>query len=171
MLLYGPPGTGKTTLASACAKACGIPPNSILHLSGPSLSSSLHGRSEARLRALFQKARRRSPSIIIIDEIDALAPRREAGAGSEGAGEVERRVVATLLTLMDGLGQGGEEVERAGSDSEAESEEEGQGEQKERGKPRVFVIAATNRPNAIDPALRRPGRLDREIEIGEWTQT
>ncbi|PWN39777.1 AAA-domain-containing protein [Ceraceosorus guamensis] len=141
VLLYGPPGTGKTSLASACAQSLGLSSSSIIHLSGPSLSSSLHGRTESRLRKVFSTAKKRAPSVIIIDEIDALAPRREAGAGNDAAGEVERRVVATLLTLMDGLGK---------------EEDEGN----------VIVIAATNRPNALDPALRRPGRLDREIEIG-----
>ena len=141
LLLFGPPGTGKTTLAFSAASAC-VRPASIEIISGPELTSSLHGGTERALRKVFARARRNSPSVVIIDEIDALAPHRDGtDASSDGAGEVEKRVVATLLTLMDGLG----------------SKEDGS---------RVVVIAATNRPNAIDPALRRPGRLDREIEVG-----
>ena len=94
------------------------------------------------MRGVWEEARRRSPCVIVIDEIDALCPKRE-----EGGGEVERRVVAQVLTLMDGMGVGGEE-EEVGEET------------------RVVVVGATNRPNAIDPALRRPGRFDKEIEIG-----
>lgn len=101
------------------------------------MSTAYHGETEERLRGVFDEAKRQSPCIVVLDEIDALCPRRDGDGG-----EVEKRVVATLLTLMDGMG--------------------GQDE-----KERVFVIAATNRPNSIDPALRRPGRFDREIEIGE----
>lgn len=101
-----------------------------------------HGETEARLRDVFAEARQKSPCIVVLDEVDALCPRREDGAG----GEVEKRVVATLLTIMDGMG----------------NEDSGSGESE----ARVVVIATTNRPNAIDPALRRPGRFDREIEIG-----
>lgn len=137
ILLYGPPGTGKTHLARAVASSTRV---STVALSGASLASAYHGESEAKLRAIFREARSKSPCIIIIDEVDALCPRREEGAG----GEVEKRVVATLLTEMDGVG----------ADSGLNLEE------------RVIVIATTNRPNAIDPALRRPGRFDREIEIG-----
>ncbi len=129
ILLYGPPGTGKTLLAKALANEIGA---YFISINGPEIMSKYYGESEQRLREIFKEAEENAPSIIFIDEIDAIAPRRE-----EVTGEVEKRVVAQLLTLMDGL--------------------------KERG--RVIVIGATNRPDAIDPALRRPGRFDREIEI------
>ena len=129
VLLYGPPGTGKTLLAKAVANESNA---HFISISGPEIMSKFYGESEARLREIFKEAREKSPSIIFIDEIDSIAPKRE-----EVTGEVERRVVSQLLSLMDGL--------------------------EARGK--VIVIAATNRPNAIDPALRRPGRFDREIEI------
>ena len=129
ILLYGPPGTGKTLLAKALANEIGA---YFIAINGPEIMSKYYGESEQRLREIFEEAEKNAPSIIFIDEIDAIAPRRE-----EVTGEVEKRVVAQLLTLMDGL--------------------------KERG--RVIVIGATNRPEALDPALRRPGRFDREIEI------
>jgi len=129
VLLHGPPGTGKTLLAKAVANESEA--NFIL-LNGPEIMSKFYGESEKRLREIFEEAEKTSPTIIFIDEIDAIAPKRE-----ESYGEVERRVVSQLLTMMDGL--------------------------KTRGK--VIVIAATNRVNAIDPALRRPGRFDREIGI------
>ena len=129
VLLYGPPGTGKTMLAKALANEIGA---YFIAINGPEIMSKYYGESEQRLREIFEEARKNAPSIIFIDEIDAIAPKRE-----EVTGEVEKRVVAQLLTLMDGL--------------------------QERG--RVVVIGATNRPDAIDPALRRPGRFDREIEI------
>ena len=129
VLLYGPPGTGKTLLAKAVANESGA---NFISISGPEIMSKWYGQSEENLRKLFEDAEKNSPSIIFIDEIDSIAPKRE-----EVSGEVERRVVSQLLTLMDGL--------------------------KTRGK--VIVIAATNRPNAIDPALRRAGRFDREIEF------
>ncbi|MCE4613815.1 MAG: CDC48 family AAA ATPase [Desulfurococcales archaeon] len=129
ILLYGPPGTGKTLLAKALANEIGA---YFITINGPEIMSKFYGESEQRLREIFKEAEENAPSIIFIDEIDAIAPKRE-----EVTGEVERRVVAQLLTLMDGL--------------------------KERG--RVIVIGATNRPDALDPALRRPGRFDREIEI------
>lgn len=129
VLLYGPPGTGKTLLAKAVATESTA---HFISISGPEIMSKFYGESEARLREIFKEAKEKSPSIIFIDEIDSIAPKRE-----EVTGEVERRVVSQLLSLMDGL--------------------EGRG--------KVVVIAATNRPNAIDPALRRPGRFDREIEI------
>ncbi|WOO82216.1 AAA family ATPase AFG2 [Vanrija pseudolonga] len=135
LLLHGPPGTGKTALARAIASS--TPGCSCIVVNGPELSSAFHGETEERIRGVFEEARKRSPCIIVLDEVDALVPRRDGGEG----GEVERRVVAMLLTLMDGMG------------SSSANE-------------RVIVIAATNRPNSIDPALRRPGRFDREIEIG-----
>ncbi len=129
VLLYGPPGTGKTLLAKAVANESNA---HFISISGPEIMSKFYGESEARLREIFKEAREKAPSIIFVDEIDSIAPKRE-----EVTGEVERRVVSQMLSLMDGL--------------------------EARGK--VIVIAATNRPNAIDPALRRPGRFDREIEI------
>lgn len=138
MLLYGPPGTGKTHLARAIVASTRA---SVVTVNGSELSGAYHGETEERLRNIFAEARRRSPCIVVLDEVDALCPRREEGGGSE----VEKRVVATLLTIMDGMGE---------SNGEEQQEE------------RVVVIATTNRPNAIDPALRRPGRFDREIEIG-----
>src|SRR5919109_1230778 len=129
VLLHGPPGTRKTLLAKAVASESNA---HFISISGPEIMSKFYGESEARLREIFKEAKEKAPSIIFIDEIDSIAPKRE-----EVTGEVERRVVSQLLSLMDGL--------------------------EARGK--VIVIAATNRPNAIDPALRRPGRFDREIEI------
>ncbi len=130
VLLHGPPGCGKTLLARAVANESEANFHSI---NGPEIMSKFYGESEARLREIFQQAQQNSPSIIFIDELDAIAPKRE-----EVTGEVERRVVAQLLALMDGLS----------------------------GRGNVIVIGATNRPSALDPALRRPGRFDREIEIG-----
>ena len=130
VLLYGPPGTGKTLIAKAVANESGA---HFISIAGPEIISKYYGESEQQLRSLFEEARENAPSIIFIDELDSIAPRRD-----EVTGEVERRVVAQLLTMMDGL------------------EERGQ----------VVVIGATNRVDAIDAALRRPGRFDREIEIG-----
>ncbi|MGI0027198.1 MAG: CDC48 family AAA ATPase [Nitrosopumilaceae archaeon] len=130
VLLYGPPGTGKTLLAKAVA---GETNSHFISLSGPEIIGKYYGESEERLRDIFKQAEEGAPSIIFIDEIDSIAPKRE-----EVTGEVEKRVVSQLLTLMDGM--------------------------KSRGK--VIVIAATNRPDSLDPAIRRPGRFDREIEIG-----
>jgi len=130
VLLHGPPGTGKTLLAKAVANESEA--NFIL-LNGPEIMSKFYGESEKKIRDIFEEAEKTAPTIIFIDEIDAIAPKRE-----DVQGEVERRVVSQLLTLMDGL--------------------------KSRGK--VIVIGATNRVNALDPALRRPGRFDREIEVG-----
>jgi len=134
VLLYGPPGTGKTLIAKAVANESGA---HFIPIAGPEIISKYYGESEQRLREVFEEARENAPSIIFIDELDSIAPRRE-----EVTGEVERRVVAQLLTMMDGL------------------EERGQ----------VVVIGATNRVDAIDAALRRPGRFDREIEIGVPTE-
>ena len=130
VLLYGSPGTGKTLLAKAVANESDA--NFIL-ISGPELVSKFVGESEEKLREIFKSANEKAPSIIFMDEIDAIAPKRE-----ESTNEVERRMVSQLLTLMDGMASRGQ----------------------------VIIVAATNRPDAIDPALRRPGRFDREIEIG-----
>jgi transitional endoplasmic reticulum ATPase len=130
VLLYGPPGTGKTLLAKAVANETNA---NFYSIGGPEIMSKFYGESEERLRETFKEAQGNSPSIIFIDEIDSIAPKRE-----EVSGDVEKRVVSQLLTLMDGI--------------------------EARGK--LVVIGATNRPNAVDPALRRPGRFDREIEIG-----
>jgi transitional endoplasmic reticulum ATPase len=130
VLLYGPPGTGKTLIAKAVA---GETNAHFISLSGPEIMGKHYGESEEKIREIFTQAEENSPSIIFIDEIDSIAPKRD-----EVSGELEKRIVSQLLTLMDGM--------------------------KSRG--RVVVIAATNRPDSIDPALRRPGRFDREIEIG-----
>jgi transitional endoplasmic reticulum ATPase len=130
VLLHGPPGTGKTLLAKAVANETNA---NFYSISGPEIMSKFYGESEERLRDIFKEAEENAPSIIFIDEIDSIAPKRE-----EVSGDVEKRVVSQLLTLMDGI--------------------------QSRGK--LVVIGATNRPNAIDPALRRPGRFDREIDIG-----
>ena len=130
VLLYGPPGTGKTLLAKAVANESGA---NFFSIQGPEIISKFYGQSEEKLREKFKEAEKHAPSIIFIDEIDSIAPKRE-----EAGGEAERRVVAQLLTLMDGLSERGQ----------------------------MIVIAATNREDSIDPALRRPGRFDREIEIG-----
>src|SRR6188472_1751793 len=130
VLLHGPPGTGKTLLAKAVANETNA---NFYSIGGPEIVSKFYGESEERLRDTFKQAQENAPSIIFIDEIDSIAPKRE-----EVSGDVEKRVVSQLLTLMDGI--------------------EGRG--------KLVVIGATNRPNALDPALRRPGRFDREIEIG-----
>jgi len=132
VLLHGPPGTGKTLIARAVAHETSA---NFIHINGPEIIDKFYGSSEAHLRSIFENADRQSPAIIFIDEIDAIAPKREEMSGDR---QVERRVVAQLLALMDGL--------------------------KSRGN--VIVVAATNIPNTIDPALRRPGRFDREIVIG-----
>ncbi|TLZ60414.1 MAG: CDC48 family AAA ATPase, partial [Methanobacteriota archaeon] len=130
VLLHGPPGTGKTLLAKAVASETNA---NFFSISGPEIMSKFYGQSEENLREMFKQAEENAPSIVFIDEIDSIAPKRD-----EVTGEVERRVVAQLLSLMDGLSARG----------------------------KVVVIGATNRPNSLDPAIRRPGRFDREIEIG-----
>jgi len=130
VLLFGPPGTGKTLLAKAVASESNA---HFININGPEIMDKFYGESERKLRDIFEEAQQNTPAIIFIDEIDSIAPRRD-----DTKGEVERRVVAQLLALMDGL------VTRGN----------------------VIVVAATNRPDSIDPALRRPGRFDREIEIG-----
>jgi transitional endoplasmic reticulum ATPase len=130
VLLHGPPGTGKTLLAKAVANETNA---NFYSIGGPEIMSKFYGESEERLREVFKEAGENAPSIIFIDEIDSIAPKRE-----EVSGDVEKRVVSQLLTLMDGISARG----------------------------KLVVIGATNRPNALDPALRRPGRFDREIEIG-----
>ncbi|PWN23403.1 AAA-domain-containing protein [Microstroma glucosiphilum] len=170
VLLHGPPGTGKTSLALSISSSF-LSPSQIFTISGPELSSSYHGRTEARIRKVFRDARKNDMSVIIIDEIDVIAGSREGGE-SDGVGS---RVVATLLTEIDGVGQSlqgssrGKGKRRSGRDDDESNESGDESEEEAKGGPhagRVVVIAATNRPNAIDPALRRPGRLDREIEIG-----
>jgi AAA family ATPase len=131
VLLHGPPGTGKTMLLRAVAAETNA---HVLSIDGPSIVSKYLGETESKLRDYFNEARRYQPAILFVDEIDSLAPSRD----SDDSGEAESRVVATLLTLMDGIGSNG----------------------------RLVVVAATNRPNSIDIALRRPGRFDREVEIG-----
>jgi transitional endoplasmic reticulum ATPase len=130
VLLHGPPGTGKTLLAKAVANETN---STFSAIGGPEIMSKYYGESEEKLRSIFEQAEKNAPSIIFIDEVDSIAPKRD-----EVSGEVERRIVAQLLSLMDGMTSRG----------------------------KVVVIAATNRIDAIDPALRRPGRFDREIEIG-----
>merc|ERR1712110_972356 len=130
VLLYGPPGSGKTLIARAVANETGA---FFFLINGPEIMSKMAGEAEGNLRKAFEEAEKNAPAIIFIDEIDAIAPKRD-----KTNGEVERRIVSQLLTLMDGMKQ----------------------------RAHVVVMGATNRPNAIDPALRRFGRFDREIDIG-----
>ncbi|KAM4621933.1 ATPase family gene 2 protein homolog A [Polymixia lowei] len=133
VLLYGPPGTGKTMIGRAIANEVGA---HMTVINGPEIMSKFYGETEARLRQIFTEASQRQPAIIFIDELDALCPKREAAQN-----EVEKRVVASLLTLMDGIGSEGHSGQ-------------------------LLVLGATNRPHALDPALRRPGRFDKELEVG-----
>ncbi|XP_038164476.1 ATPase family protein 2 homolog [Cyprinodon tularosa] len=133
VLLYGPPGTGKTMIARAIANELGA---HMVVINGPEIISKFYGETEARLRQIFTDASQRQPAIIFIDELDALCPKREGAQN-----EVEKRVVASLLTLMDGIGSEGHSGQ-------------------------LLVLGATNRPQALDPALRRPGRFDKELEVG-----
>uniref|UniRef100_A0A8C7WVH8 AFG2 AAA ATPase homolog A n=1 Tax=Oryzias sinensis TaxID=183150 RepID=A0A8C7WVH8_9TELE len=133
VLLYGPPGTGKTMIGRAIANETGA---HMTVINGPEIMSKFYGETEARLRQIFTEASLRQPAIIFIDELDALCPKREGAQN-----EVEKRVVATLLTLMDGIGSEGHSGQ-------------------------LVVLGATNRPQALDPALRRPGRFDKELEVG-----
>ncbi|KAK1798045.1 hypothetical protein P4O66_000543 [Electrophorus voltai] len=133
VLLYGPPGTGKTMIGRAVANEVGA---HMTVINGPEIMSKFYGETEARLRQIFAEASRRQPAIIFIDELDALCPKREGAQN-----EVEKRVVASLLTLMDGIGSEGH-------------------------RGNLLVLGATNRPHALDPALRRPGRFDKELEVG-----
>ncbi|XP_029297942.1 ATPase family protein 2 homolog [Cottoperca gobio] len=133
VLLYGPPGTGKTMIGRAIANEVGA---HMTVINGPEIMSKFYGETEARLRQIFSEASQRQPAIIFIDELDALCPKRE-----EAQNEVEKRVVASLLTLMDGIGSEGHSGQ-------------------------LLVLGATNRPHALDPALRRPGRFDKELEVG-----
>ncbi|KAG0371330.1 spermatogenesis associated protein 5 [Gamsiella multidivaricata] len=151
VLLYGPPGTGKTLIARTVAAATGA---FLTVINGPEIISKFYGETEAKLRAIFELAADNSPSIIFIDEIDALCPKRD-----EAASEMEKRVVATLLTLMDGAS----EKKILFTTSKFISPDS---DTAPATVPRVVVMGATNRPNALDEALRRPGRFDREIEIG-----
>ncbi|KAM6923589.1 ATPase family gene 2 protein homolog A [Xenentodon cancila] len=133
VLLYGPPGTGKTMIGRAIANEVGA---HMVVINGPEIMSKFYGETEARLRQIFTDASQRQPAIIFIDELDALCPKRDGAQN-----EVEKRVVATLLTLMDGIGSEGHSGQ-------------------------LLVLGATNRPQALDPALRRPGRFDKELEVG-----
>uniref|UniRef100_A0A674BB65 AFG2 AAA ATPase homolog A n=1 Tax=Salmo trutta TaxID=8032 RepID=A0A674BB65_SALTR len=133
VLLYGPPGTGKTMIGRAIANEVGA---HMTIINGPEIMSKFYGETEARLRQIFTEASQRQPAIIFIDELDALCPKREGAQN-----EVEKRVVASLLTLMDGIGSEGHSGQ-------------------------LLVLGATNRPHALDPALRRPGRFDKELEVG-----
>ena len=153
VLLHGPPGTGKTLIARTLAAECADDGVNFVSIDGAEIVGKYVGESEARLREIFEEASRAASgkTLIFIDEIDALAPSRERGSGRS---ELHNRIVATLLTLLDGVKPSAEELGGTGNDEPG----------------RIFVIAATNRPDALDEALRRPGRLDREVEVGVPTE-
>jgi len=142
ILLYGPPGTGKTLIARAVGAET---KSNVICINGPEIISKYYGETETKLRNIFNEALEKAPSIIFIDEIDALCPKRD-----ESENEVEKRIVATLLTLMDGIDSKENVINNGHSNSSNH----------------VVLIGTTNRPNSIDEALRRPGRFDREVEIG-----
>ncbi|RMZ55402.1 hypothetical protein APUTEX25_003526, partial [Auxenochlorella protothecoides] len=159
VLLHGPPGCGKTALANAIANECGVP---FFRLSAPEVVSGMSGESEAKLRGVFAEAAAAAPAILFIDEIDAIAPKRESAQR-----EMERRIVAQMLTCMDDLaaaGSGG--APRGSAAAEAGPGMEVDEEVRREPGKHVVVIGATNRPDAIDAALRRAGRFDREIPLG-----
>ncbi len=167
VLMYGPPGTGKTMIARAVAKSCDA---TFLSINGAELLSNVVGESELALRQVFDRALRAQPALIFIDEIDALCPRRDRSAE-----DIDKRMVSTLLTLMDGVDSGtqsGAGREGAVQATQAQMVRDNVSAAKSLtpAPPRIVVLAATNRPDALDPAVRRPGRFDREVEVGIPTE-
>lgn len=167
VLLHGPPGCGKTALAHAIAHECGVP---FFKVAATEIVSGMSGESEAKIRKLFQEAKGAAPSILFLDEIDAIVPKRETAQR-----EMERRIVAQLLTCMDDLAGGGggtdrdpsEGIDRENGANQDSGSGEGENDFQRRGlRGHVVVIGATNRPDALDPALRRAGRFDRELALG-----
>ena len=158
LLLHGPPGCGKTLLAHAIAGELNIP---LINVSAPSVVTSYSGESEKKLREVFDEAKRVAPCVILLDEIDVLAGKRE-----EAGKEMERRIVAQLLTCMDSIGQYENTISRSASQIETEKVTENSVSEIIKNNGTVIVIGATNRPDALDPALRRAGRFDREICLG-----
>ena len=170
VLLHGPPGCGKTALANAIANECGVP---FLRVSAPEVVSGMSGESEAKLRSLFQEASHLAPCIVFIDEIDAIFPKRD-----QAQREMERRIVAQMLTCMDDLSsippsiksKSKASAETSGHEVEGKEEDEVLLQDPPKSRPHVVVIGATNRPDAMDSALRRAGRFDREISLGIPTE-